>query len=338
MLAALATAPRLARAWLHGNALGREGIAALRALQGAHVSVGVIPERPVRTPEPLHERLSLERERREREVPAPPVPLVRPWPRIDRWLAANARAVLRSLRPPLRDADAALAKAARFFGRIGEPLADAYRAHDGQKGEVSQILGAMRAPGNALWVRGMSWHPLSAAIGTHLQMFGLGVGWERSWFPFGGDGGGNLLVVEAGSGEVSVWDHETAELTTVSPRLDLWMEQLANDMDARLVVHGGDGEGLDLLATPLPPEAPPPDRPPDLAVRNLLTELLERRLVAPKRGVDATELVAALQRALAAKTIAKRREQVLAALESSPAIDEIFADDETLEDLLHELG
>ncbi|MDC0675705.1 hypothetical protein [Nannocystis radixulma] len=162
VLAALATAPRLARAWLPGNALGREGIAALRALQGAHVSVGGIPERPVRTPEPLHERHSLERERREREVPAPPVPLVRPWPRIDRWLAANARAVLRSLRPPLRDADAALAKAARFFGRIGEPLADAYRAHDGQKGEGSQILGAMRAPDNALLG---ARHELASALG-----------------------------------------------------------------------------------------------------------------------------------------------------------------------------
>jgi cell wall assembly regulator SMI1 len=338
VLAALASAPRIAKVWIHGNALGRDGIAALRALQDAHVSVGAIPERPVPTPEPLHERLSLERERREREVPASPVPLVRPWPRIDRWLAANDRAVLRSLRPPLRDADAALEKAAQIFGRIGEPLADAYCAHDGQKGEASQFLGAMRAPDNALWVRGMSWHPLSAAIRTHLQMLDLGVGWERSWFPFGWDGGGNLLVVEAASGEVSVWDHETAELTTVSPRLDLWMEQLANDMDARLVVHGDDVLGLDLLATPLPPEAPPSDRPPDLAARNLLVELFERRLLAPVRGADPTALLAALQGALAARTIAKRRAQVLAALEHSPAIDEIFADDKTLEQLLRELG
>jgi hypothetical protein len=247
------------------------------------------------------------------------VPLVRPWPRIDRWLAANDRVVLRSLRPPLRDADAALEKRRRSLAGSASRSRTRTARTTARRARGPAFLGAMRAPDNALWVRGMCWHPLSDAIRTHLRMLDLGVVWERSWFPFGWDGGGNLLVVEAA-------------------RLDLWMEQLANDMDARLVVQGEDDEGLTLLATPLPPEAPPSDRPPDLAARNLLVELFERRLVAPVRGADPTALVAALQGALAARTIAKRRAQVLAALERSPAIDEIFADDETLEELLRELG
>src|SRR5690349_7083526 len=124
-----------------------------------------------------------------------------PWPRIDGWLARYAPKVLRQLRPPLDEAG--MVRLERALGRsLPDSLADAYRAHDGAKGEGASVFGGARAPFSVGWVRFMGWLPAEQAVRRLRWMCDLGIEWPENWFPLGEDGGGNVLVVDLESGEI----------------------------------------------------------------------------------------------------------------------------------------
>ena len=264
-----------------------------------------------------------------------------PWHRIDAWLAQHAPKVLRLLRAPVEDES--LAKLEAAAGRpLPRPLVEAYRAHDGAAGEHSTIFGAVRAPNEALWARHASWFSADRAVGSLLFMRDLAHEWPAALLPIADDTEGNLIVVDLDSGHVSAWDHEDRSTARLSDDFGTWMTHLADDMDARLVAPGAVEEKADdTLALLDAPPAPPPAAPiiaRDRAARVFVEVLVEKRFVALVKGADLEPLIAALTGALAIKTTATKKQTVIALLEDSRAVEEIFADDDVLETLVDEIA
>lgn len=266
-----------------------------------------------------------------------------PWPRIDAWLRANAPAVFELLAPPADDEE--LRELQEAVGHaLPASLASAYRAHDGALNDCNTVLGAVRAPKDGLWVRYMSWLSLAAALEQWKLMRGLSDEWPEDDVPVAHDGGGNLVVVSLASGAVTLFDHETWEMTPLADSFAQWMTWLADDMDAGLVVLDEDEseyeDAITLLDKPVkpPPAAAPKPEVDDRASRVFLELLAERKLVQFVRGQDPRPLLKALLPALASKSPEKRMQSVLEVLEASPAVDEVFADDEELAEILEEFG
>jgi cell wall assembly regulator SMI1 len=262
------------------------------------------------------------------------------WPRIDLWLAAHAPDVLALLRAPISDAGLAKLEAAAGLP-LPPSIVAAYRAHDGAMGEHPTILGALRVPKAALGVRHMSWLSADRSVGSLRFMRELPEPWPPALLPIADDDVGNLMVVDAGTGAVSAWDQEDRTLTPLAADLATWMTQLADDMDAQLVVAGtveeGTEDALELLDAPPGPVAPAPVILPDRAARVFVEVLVEKRFAALGKGVDLEPLILALTTALATKGAAERKRRVIAILEESDAIDEIFVDDDKLEGLVDEI-
>ncbi|WP_197041495.1 SMI1/KNR4 family protein [Chondromyces apiculatus] len=259
--------------------------------------------------------------------------------RIDRWLREHAPAVFGLLRAPATPA--ALEAYAHAVGRpLPEALLEAYRAHDGVTGEALTMFGANRAPRGVTWARFMTWLPAVEAPRQYRMMRDLGVGWDAGWLVLGEDGGGNVLIVDAGSAEVLAWDHETGEASHVAPDLRTWMAWLADDMEAGLVVTDEDEGEEALLLLDAPPKAPPPA--PEVSAERtaqvLLDVLAERQFIAMEPEVDPAPLVKKLVKALSVRAEEQRREQVIALLESEDAVAEVFADDEELGVVIDEFG
>jgi len=262
------------------------------------------------------------------------------WERIDTWLEANAPDVLAKLRPgATREEISAFEKA---LGRaLPVSLRASYLAHDGVTDEDSRaIFGALRAPPHGEWARYMSWLPLAGAIEQLSFMKGLGEEWPEAHLPIAKDAGGNLVLVDLESGGVLLWDHETWDPEPLAASFDEWLTALADDMDANLVItdeEEDDPDALQLLPAPLPPRAATPAIGPDRPARVLLEALVERRWVDLARDGDLEALIRALVAALAASPKARAR-KVSDVLEASKSVDELFADDEQIAELVEELG
>jgi cell wall assembly regulator SMI1 len=262
------------------------------------------------------------------------------WSRIDAWLATHAPKVLTRLRAPIDDAG--LAKLEEAAGKpLPASVVDAYRAHDGAAGEHSTILGAVRAPKAALWARRMSWLSADKAVGSLRFMREQSPSWPSSLLPIADDGAGNLIVIDLETGVVSAWDHEDAATTRLADDLGTWMSELADDMDSRLVASGAAEDGaddeLELLDAPPGPPRPPPVILPDRAARVFVEVLVEKKYAVLHKGANIEPLVAALTVALGIKSASSRKSTVIALLEESEAIDEIFVDDDKLEGLVDEI-
>lgn len=267
-----------------------------------------------------------------------------PWPRIDAWLEAHAPKVLAQLRRPVTPK--VLATVEQALGApLPSDLADAYRAHDGALSERPVLFSAMRAPREALWIRGMHWLPLAETQAQLRFMQEVDDEWPDELLPIASDGGGNLVLVDLADGVVTVYDHETAEYGPIAPSFGVWLSSLADDMDNELVALGTDGEADDdiddelvLLKAPKPPPAKAPVLTEDRPARVFLALLAERKhaLFAPDESPD--ELIAALTRALELRDARKRLRAVVKALEDNPYVEELFADDDELTALLEEFG
>lgn len=267
--------------------------------------------------------------------------MIEAWQRIDAWLAANASSVLKKLRPPVTGP--ALAALEQGLNRpVPVSLRDAYRAHDGARGEERAIFGAVRVPPDARWARCMWWLSAEKTLGRYRFMRDLSDQWPSTLLPIAEDAGGNLLVVDLDQGTLSAWDHETWGSRKLADDFGAWMEQLAADMAAGLVVAGSEEDDEDatltLLDAPPPLPASPPALVPDRAARVLLDVLLERRFIALVDNADRSALVAALTRALATKGAKRRRAKVIDVLEESEVVDEIFVDDDPIGVLVDDFG
>lgn len=269
------------------------------------------------------------------------------WQRIDTWLRASAPEVLRRLRPPIEPAT--LAKLEATAGKpLPASLVEAYLAHDGAAGEHPTVFGAVRAPKDALWARHMWWLPADRAVGSVLFMRELSVDvpdsktWPAALLPIAEDGGGNKIVVDLDSGEVSAWDHEDGTTTKLAADVGTWMTQLADDMQAGLVIAGNEYEDTDdtltLLDAPPPPPKPAPVIARDRAARVFVEVLVEKRLAVVRKGADLEPLIAALTVALAIKTTATKKKKVIELLEESDAVEEIFGGDDKIEALVDEVA
>lgn len=264
-----------------------------------------------------------------------------PWNRIDAWLTQHAPKVLRLLRAPVEDAS--LAKLEAAAGKpLPRSLVDAYRAHDGAAGEHPTFFGAVRAPNTALWARHVSWLSADRAVGSLLYMRDVAKEWPAALLPIADDAAGNLVVVDLDSGQVGAWDHEDATTTKLADDLGTWMTLLADDMEARLVAVGAREEkaddALSLLDAPPAPAAPAPVIARDRSARVFVEVLVEKRYVALAKGADLEPLIAALARALAIKTNAIKKKTVVALLEESSAVEELFAADDVLHTLVDEIA
>ncbi len=261
-----------------------------------------------------------------------------PWPRISAWLRVHARAVARQLRPPVKQALMTSCERA-----IGHPLHDAlrtaYQTHDGARPRQRALFAALRVDRQRQWAHGMSWLPLGQAVNELHEMQSILDGWPDTLLPIASDGGGNHVLVDLEVGTVLLRDHEDGELVPLAPDFTTYMCWLADDMEARLVDTEGsdDDTELTLRTTALPPPPPPPVLQPDRAARVLLEVLLERRCIAVSSG-SREPLITALHHALAARGPAKRVKKVVAALEASALVDEIFADDAVLMAVLEDVG
>jgi len=264
------------------------------------------------------------------------------WTRIDAWLRTHAPTILEELRPPA--SSEAIARLEQHAKRKLPPDVIAmYEAHDGVREEQSSVFAAMRAPKDAEWARYMWWLTTAGAIEQLDTMRDIG-DWPAELLPFAQDGGGNLLVVDLESGQVSAWDHETWETTKLSSSLDAWFTALADDMEARLVAPpnedvGDDDERLMLLAAPLP-DVPPGESAiaEDRAARVFVAVLQERKLVELSKEADIEPLVRALHVGLAIEDKDDRYDRVIEILEESPVVDEIFGDDDAIGGLIEDLS
>ncbi len=260
-----------------------------------------------------------------------------PWPRIDAWLATNAPNVLRKLRPPA--AAAALAKLEKQIGKkLPAAVVDAYRAHDGAAGENSTVFGAIRTPRQLEWARLMWWLPLEEAYARLEFMQDLGE-WPEGQFPIAEDAGGNLILIDLESGSVGAWDHEDWSTKPLAKDFSTLMNALADDMEGRLVVTTEEEEeddALELLSKPMPAAAAP-DVAPDRAARVLVEVMIEQRMLALRERFDVEPLIVELAEALETPSGEKRKAKVIDILEESEVVDEVFADDETIEKLIDEV-
>lgn len=259
-----------------------------------------------------------------------------PWPRIDAWLANNAPNVLRKLRPPAPAA--ALAKLEKILGKkLPAGVVDAYRAHDGAAGENSTVFGALRVPRQLEWARLMWWLPLEEAYARLEFMQELGE-WPEGQFPIAEDAGGNLILVDLATGAVGAWDHEDWSTKPLAKDFSALMVGLAEDMEGRLVAtteEDEDDDALELLSKPAAAPAPD-DVAPDRAARVLVEVMLERRMLALRERFDVEPLIAELAEALETPSD-RRNAKVIDILEESEVVEEVFADDETLEKLINEV-
>ena len=199
------------------------------------------------------------------------------------------------------------------------------------------IFGAVRAHD---WVRYMSWLPIRGALDQRRFMQSLAEDWPEDHLPIGKDAGGNLLLADLRTEAILAWDHETWEAEPVAKSFDAWMTALADDMDAALVVtdeEDDEPDALRLLAAPPSTPGKPPSLAPDRPARVLLEALLERRWIEVDRAGDVEGLVRALLGALSAAPKA-RAKKVSEVLETNPCVDELFADDEQIANLVEELG
>jgi cell wall assembly regulator SMI1 len=278
-----------------------------------------------------------------------------PWPRIDAWLAKNAKPVAAQLRGPLLDDDVARLEEA-VGASLPPAIAEAYRAHDGASGEHATVFAAVRTPRNAEWIRGMAW--LRAADVPKVLRFHRAVAadardpgddatitpFRESWLPIAKDAGDNVIVVDVSDGRVRAWDNESGDVTDLAGDFRGWMAALADDMEAGLVAFGDEAEDEDeetellLLDAPRPPRPEPVQVGPEQAARMMLGVFVERGHVVLAEGEDLGTLVKALAAALGHKSKGKRREQVIALLENDARIEEVFADDDTIGALVEEFA
>ena len=262
-----------------------------------------------------------------------------PWPEIDAWLAANAPRVARALCPPATAGT--ITHAQRELDRpLPASLLEMYRAHDGVVDEEHAWFGAVRLPRGAIWVRSMWMLSLDEALAQWRLMRDLGGDWRDAVLPIAMSASGDLVVVSLDAGTCGAWDHETGETTPLGD-FGAWMSALADDIRAGLIVSGSEDDDEDptltLLAEPPPPAHPPvlgPDRP----ARVLVEILVERRFIALADGANVESLVAALSQALSDQTSEARASGVFSVLDESAVVEEIFAGDDEIEDVVEELG
>lgn len=261
-----------------------------------------------------------------------------PWLRIDGWLEQNAPEVLAQLSPPA-SADS-VAKLERALERkLPADVREAFLAHDGALEDATTIFGAIRTPKEARYARLMCWLSIERVAEQLAFLRDLGE-FPEELLPIGEDAGGNLLVVNLDTGAISAWDHEDWSTTTIAKDMNALATNLADDMDANLVTVDEEDEdfpALVLLDKP-PPKLAVPQITEDRPARVLVAVMLERRMIALTKGRDIEKLIVELTAALALNDAIKRRERVVEVLEENPAVDELFADDETIDALLEELG
>ena len=259
------------------------------------------------------------------------------WSRIDAWLQAHALAVAAKLRPGLGD-EGPLEALRAALGEHGLALPEAmeitWRSHDGASDEHPTLFAIAPMPPLASWAVWMWLLPASAALDRYRFMQDLKVGWEASWLPIGEDGGGNVLVLDTRTEAVGVWDHETAELLPIAPKLEGWLGAIATRLESGEVIEDQREEQL-VIVEPEPEPPPVPDTSERRIARTFIDLLLEQELLELEPKSDLESLLDGAELALRSR---RKTAALLELLESHPAVGDFFVDDETLEQLVREFS
>lgn len=174
-----------------------------------------------------------------------PDSIVRSWQRIDSWLAANARAVAKSLRKGATTTDVA-----RLEERLGVTLPEDFKEscaiHDGQKGETDLIpidygtyflLPLSKIPGEQ-----KIWHDVLKS-GDFQGLQGEpeeGVSsdwWNPGWIPFASNGAGDNLCLDLAptlkgtTGQVIKVEHDNAARNLLARSFGEWLQGLAASLE-----------------------------------------------------------------------------------------------------------
>lgn len=175
------------------------------------------------------------------------------WERIERWLGANAPAVLASLNPPATPEQ--IAAAERHLGvTFPDDVRATYLRHDGQTPTGPGLFG------------GWEWMPLGEVVGhwdlwTELHDGGEFDGftgdpggrvvadwWHRAWVPLTHNGAGDSHCVDlhpgpAGTpGQVIVMYHDYERRPVKATSFRVWLATFADELEAGGYVvsdHGG---------------------------------------------------------------------------------------------------
>lgn len=259
------------------------------------------------------------------------------WKRIDTWLERKAPKTLAALNPGATNESLA-AFETKLGRKLPPSMRNAYAAHDGAIDDMAiAIFGALRAKPDHVWLRYMSWLPLDGVLEELKAMRDAGP-WPENHIPIATDGGGNALVLDLESEAILIFDHETWDPQVVATSFEAWMTQLADDMEAKLVGTNeeDDEASIVLLEAPVP-SVVTPSVGPDRAARVLLAALIERGWIEVAPG-DLEPLVKDLHAALSILPPKARGRAVSNVLEKSKHVDEMFADDEQIADLVEEIG
>lgn len=250
-----------------------------------------------------------------------------PWTSIDAWLGQHSPELLATLRPPMADSKPIKTLEARIECTLPAGVIDFWRHHDGAKGSTTILC---LAEANS-WVRGFELFSADEARKRHWAMRDLGVGWLLRDIPIGEDGGGNVLLVEAQTGQVFTWDHETIERIAVFATFQSWIQDIADAMRDGIIES--DDESNFGVRRRAPGEVRAKSVLLDYPARALLCWMKERDLVSLSDDANEGELVVALQHALNTSASA-----LIDVLDTHPAIEDCFIDDETIAALAKEFG
>ncbi len=186
------------------------------------------------------------------------------WTRIEAWLAAHARMIRKSLRPPARAG--ALDKLQAGLGlTLPADFADSVGRHDGQKEDAEH--GLLPAPEDELGPS-PSFRLLSLAeiAREWAMMKGLQEGgefagqtpepargvrddwWNPAWVPIADNGGGDYVCLDlapakgGSAGQVIVFFHDMDERPKLARSYAAWLEKLAKGFESgRYVLDEDEG-------------------------------------------------------------------------------------------------
>lgn len=260
------------------------------------------------------------------------------WSRIDAWLSAHAPTIAAKLRPGLDGSSEAVEELRSALDELALSLPQAleltWRAHDGAQDEHPTIFSIAPMPPLASWAVWMWLLPAANSLQRYHFMLGLKVGWSASWLPIGEDGGGNVLIVDASTEAVSIWDHETAELIAVAPKLEGWLGAIASRLESGEVAEDPNEEQL-VIVMPEPAAPPVPDTSERRIATTFIQLLLEQELLELEPDGDGESLITGVEQALRARN---KTSALLELLETHPAVADFFVDDETLAELVREFS
>jgi len=176
------------------------------------------------------------------------------WKRIERWLAASAPSIRKSLRPPATDAGVEKLKA-KLGLKLPAHFIDSVLVHDGQKSDAEHGLfpGAEDDLGTTPSCRLLTLTEIGREWAMMKELHDMGEfadspsepargirddWWNPGWIPIADNGGGDYYCIDLAPaktgavGQVILFFHEEGERPLVAKSYAAWLDQLAKGFES----------------------------------------------------------------------------------------------------------